>query len=443
MKKKYILSIAIMLTKLAVSANVLLKTDTIKSCSTKEKINLSQFVFSNVSDFDFKGNGVLVEQSNYFFDAKNSKTGEYKLSISATVSGANHTEFLVIRHFEKPHVSTGKYDSLCIDAASIQLNKQTPSGNTGKWFYRGTLKNKWDSSINTTFTPSAFNIGTHYFTYVYTVSGTQCRDTAHTSITVNPLPNPKSLTVWNQNNNKNTICMTDKKKLIGNTIEKGAGYIDWTWSGKGCRALARNNYEFNARYSGLGQHTLTYSVKSIYGCSNSITFNVTVEEPAKVNFNYKQNGDTIEFTNLTPNANHFEWHFDDGNMSTDKHARHTFADTGSYWVQLHSTDNQFSNGNSCPDKIMVKKVEYHSTGILELQPSMHIYPSLVTKNLTVDLNALEFVKIEIINLNGKSLLNETINQNKTIDFSAFDKGPYLVRVLNSKNEFTVYRIIRI
>ncbi len=49
-------------------------------------------------------------------------------------------------------------------------------------------------------------------------------------------------------------------------------------------------------------------------------------------------GDAITFQNLSTNATSYHWDFDDGNTSTDVNPSHTYADTGTYIVQLISSN---------------------------------------------------------------------------------------------------------
>jgi hypothetical protein len=56
-------------------------------------------------------------------------------------------------------------------------------------------------------------------------------------------------------------------------------------------------------------------------------------------FDYSTNVQTVEFDNFTQNANAYVWNFGDGNTSTEENPTHTYAQPGTYIVELTADNN--------------------------------------------------------------------------------------------------------
>jgi PKD repeat protein len=53
-----------------------------------------------------------------------------------------------------------------------------------------------------------------------------------------------------------------------------------------------------------------------------------------VDFTFKVNGLTVQFTKHTQGATSWTWDFGDGATSTQRNPEHTYADAGTYTVRL-------------------------------------------------------------------------------------------------------------
>ena len=296
-----------------------LSEDYVTMCNTEDPRELGQYVIKQAGKGTWSGPGVIFESGKYKFDAKevNYIQGEYQLIYKyiwavGTKPYCENTDTMILKLIEVPQVLAGKYDSLCVDGFDFDFDNHYPQGVTGAWYYRGLDKTQWDS-VSATFEPNTYDVGQHYFAYVYTVPGSECRDTGYTSVTVNALPQPEILTQWQQVNGNNKICISDNPKQIdGNRIENGVGYSNWIWSGRGVRPLSGGNYEFNPNNAGLGEHLLTYTVTNQFGCVNIISESVTVDGDKKVSFTNEKvcNGDTVTMNTSLVNANAVQWSTD-------------------------------------------------------------------------------------------------------------------------------------
>jgi gliding motility-associated-like protein len=297
-----------------------LNEEKVPMCNTEDPRPLNQYVANNTGNPNpagtWSGPGVQKVGNDYVFDASlvNYIQGEYMLIYNYVwKSGAqphcDNSDTLIINLIEVPAVIAGDYDSVCVDALEFNLENNSPQGPTGAWYYRGTDRSKWDS-VSNEFDPNAYGVEEHFFAYVYTVPGSECRDTGYTSLRVNPLPQPEILTQWDQGAGLNKICFSDDPKLLeGNEIENGFSYTNRRWDGRGVRALSGNRYEFNPNTAGLGEHTLTYTVTNIFGCVQPITEEVTVDGIKDVTFTNERvcNGDTVQLNTTIENSEEVIW----------------------------------------------------------------------------------------------------------------------------------------
>jgi len=293
-----------------------LSEDTIAMCNTEDPRPLAQYVVKVAGQGSWSGPGVTQVGGKFVFDASlvNYIQGYYMLIYNfeaklGTPPYCDNQDTLYVNLIEVPKVVAGVYDSVCLNASSFTFNKQSPKGATGQWYYRGTDKSKWEATTDN-FSPLDRKEGQHFYGYVFTVPGSICRDTAYTSVTVNPLPKPQILTSWKQGAGVNKICISDDPKLLlGNTIENGEGYTDYLWSGRGVRALTGSQYEFGPATAGLGTHTLTYTATNIFGCVDYVTENVTVDPIKTIEFSNEKvcNGDTVQLKLTVANSTEVLW----------------------------------------------------------------------------------------------------------------------------------------
>ncbi|MBN4071468.1 gliding motility-associated C-terminal domain-containing protein, partial [Crocinitomix catalasitica] len=106
-------------------------------------------------------------------------------------------------------------------------------------------------------------------------------------------------------------------------------------------------------YQYPGIYDVSLEVISVYGCTNILTINdyINVYPRAVAAFSYSPDFITIDntsvqFTNLSSNADDYDWYFDDGTNSIQFSPEHTFPEIGekSYLVRLIS-----NNDGNCPD----------------------------------------------------------------------------------------------
>lgn len=149
----------------------------------------------------------------------------------------------------------------------------------------------------------------------------------------------------------------------------------------------------------------------------SIQDTVTIT-PISSNFNYVDNGGTVNFTDASSGAVSWFWDFGDGNISTLENPNHTYMQSGTYTVVL------IVNGN-CSVSYDVE-VEVNEVGLNELNSELldiALYPNpaenetkIVFKEALTNETALK-----IFSLNGV-LLSEQILQSGTLEATVSLKG---------------------
>ena len=76
-------------------------------------------------------------------------------------------------------------------------------------------------------------------------------------------------------------------------------------------------------------------------------------------FDYSNNINTVNFTNLSSNFESVLWDFGDGNTSFEENPQHTYTSSGTYTVDLYT----FTNGGCLVDTITIDIVVNLSTSV--------------------------------------------------------------------------------
>ena len=153
-------------------------------------------------------------------------------------------------------VVTVQYDlSVCVDAPAFNLTQGDPSsGGTGVYSGPGI-------SASPLFDPSSAGVGTHAVTYTFT-DNNGCQASAVDNIVVNGLP------VVTLNLAPDQYCVD-----VATAVLAGGNPLGGIYSGIGV-----NGSDFEPANAGVGSHTLTYTYTDAYGCVNSATDDMVVND---------------------------------------------------------------------------------------------------------------------------------------------------------------------
>ncbi|MGB0431083.1 MAG: hypothetical protein ACPGLV_11460, partial [Bacteroidia bacterium] len=138
--------------------NVELSVDTLFICNTETERELDQYVVEVKGKGIWSGAGLVQDGGKTYFRLSEVGTQPqtYQLIYEYTHAVGNkpwctNYDTLVAKVIEVPAIDAGVYDSVCVDADEVNLNKASPTGKTGNWYYNGISGNQrtaFDGNIN-------------------------------------------------------------------------------------------------------------------------------------------------------------------------------------------------------------------------------------------------------------------------------------------------------
>lgn len=193
-----------------------------------------------------------------------------------------------------------------------------------------------DATTSADTSPCHFYIaGGEYHVTLITSSNNGCVD-SHTD-TVNIFDIPEAdFTVLD-------VCFKDSSIFVDQTTVASGIIGDWNWDfGDGNTSTEQNPMHL---YTADSTYTITLSVGSTSGCSDTITQEHTVHAIPEVDFELENSclGVTSSFfdstTINTGNIVEWNWHFGDGDSVDVQHPVHDYDEPGSYTVTLTAVSN--------------------------------------------------------------------------------------------------------
>ncbi|MEY3843730.1 MAG: hypothetical protein RL293_152 [Bacteroidota bacterium] len=182
-----------------------------------------------------------------------------------------------------------------------------------------------------------------------------------------------------------------------------------------------------------GTHTVSLTVTTVDGCTNTVTKEVMVMEGPNAAFSAVYNAGlnaqvfTDESTILTGNINQYQWNYGDASpIEFIQNPTHSYQVAGSYLVTLTVTsDNGCSNSY---DSIVSS-----SDGIFELDfYSMTLSPNPSMNNCQIVSDKFFSGTMTIESLNGELIFDKKVQGTQfNIDLTAFATGTYLVKLANN------------
>jgi gliding motility-associated-like protein len=352
-----------------------LSEDTLFVCNTEIDRELGQYVMKVAGKGSWQGPGVVLDGGKYRFVVAEVGPQQQAYTLTYGYTDNNGAQpwcsnqlQLVVNVIEVPEVAIERFDSVCVDAPLVALDKASPTGKTGAWYYQGTDGSRWDM-MDDDFDPSTYGAGKHRLAYVYRVPGSVCADTGYAVIGVNPLPQPIMSTAWEQVLGENRICLSaDAKTLKGSVQDVNSNFVKMVFAGRGVSGSGNGPYMFTPKDAGLGTHTLTYDVENIYGCKARVSQNVGVDDVKEVSYSNSVVclGDTVNLMPSHKNATDLEWSTDGQGQFVDKGL------SGARYVPLGTDLSQafhiwvktVNPNNICPDVEHKAELEVYPLPVL-------------------------------------------------------------------------------
>lgn len=136
---------------------------------------------------------------------------------------------------------------------------------------------------------------------------------------------------------------------IGFLDQSSGTYDSLLWSFPGGEPATASTPNPTVVYSTPGDYDVSLTLFSNFpDQSVTDTGRVVIYARPATAFSYTVDGLTVTFTNLSVNADFYNWNFDDGNTSTEENPVHTFPTPGSYNVALSASNAQCSRTTSEP-----------------------------------------------------------------------------------------------
>ncbi len=123
------------------------------------------------------------------------------------------------------------------------------------------------------------------------------------------------------------------------TNSSSANTTSWDWSFPGGNPSSSTEQNPTVTYDNPGTYSVTLTASNAAGEDVSTqTDLIVVNTTPTAGFSSNTNGDAVDFTNTSTNADSYSWDFGDGNSSTAENPSHTYDMDGTYEVVLSATN---------------------------------------------------------------------------------------------------------
>ena len=174
----------------------------------------------------------------------------------------------------------------------------------------------------------------------------------------------------------------------------------------------------------------TYYVDAfnILGCYSSDTITVGVDPLAVANWSYSITERTVDLTDLSMHAMHYDWSYGTGDGDTIPNPSYTYSSDGTYEICLIVSNN-------CNSDTLCQNITVHTSGIddpVDGIPMLALYPNPARDQifLVIGEHAGEDLRWNIVNMNGELMMSGNTESN-TVHRVATDRlavGYYLMVV---------------
>jgi len=322
---------------------------------------------------------------------------------------------------QKPYVNLGSDTSVCY-GDSLILNAGNP-GASYLWTTPSGLLTSQSITTDIIYSPVPF-----INNYILNVKYSNASNTfsCYATDTIFITTNPKPLISFTLTPFPAEGCEPLEVQFDDFTIPNNVSYL-WNFGDGSTSVLQNPFHNFSA-----GVYGISLKCTTLQGCSSIIFIPNLIKaftSPfAEFVWNplYATPNNPVNITNLTSSANSYIWDFGDGSSSILQNPTHTYTQLGSYTITLIAL-----NSNTCSDTVS-HIVSVSNTGITDY-PSLNPIIYIDSRNNTLNINnVIKKSIIDIYDINGKILINKTVENRIVIDISAFSKGIYILKVSNDK-----------
>jgi len=122
-----------------------------------------------------------------------------------------------------------------------------------------------------------------------------------------------------------------------------------------------------------------------------------------------------------------------------------FSDDGKYHFALGEVITQdFTSSNVnvtsgfYQDRLVITNIKITDSTI-----DVKVFPNPVSTELQIELQTPDEYSIIVLDIEGRSVLSETISESSEVDFSSLINGTYTLTISNKEGTVSAYRIIKI
>ncbi len=276
--------------------------------------------------------------------------GSYRVKLVVTTnSGCKDSAFFNVNVYPKPQVAfVPNQANQCLTGNSfVFTNNSVSQGLTNYIWTFG------DGSSSGAQNPlHVYSANGVYTVKLIVVSGSGCKDSLSTTVTVNPKPTA------NFSANLNAQCFETNNFIFNNNSTVSSGTLTSVWS-FGDGSFSTLNAPTHV-YSTSGTFTVKLVTATSNGCKDSTIRNVIVNQQPKAVFNINDStqclkGNLFNFGNssVVTGSGIYQWSFGDASTSTVNSPAHVYSNAGTYIVKL-----MVYNVAGCKDSL-VKQVEVY------------------------------------------------------------------------------------
>lgn len=114
-----------------------------------------------------------------------------------------------------------------------------------------------------------------------------------------------------------------------------AGDLSWQWSFPGASPSVSSDSSVQVIYNSPGVYEAVLVLSNAFG-SSTASVQLVIPTPPAPAFSFETDGLLVAFTNLSQNADQYNWNFGDGNTSQLENPVHLYAAPGTYDVSLNA-----------------------------------------------------------------------------------------------------------
>ncbi|MFH2141642.1 MAG: T9SS type A sorting domain-containing protein [Bacteroidota bacterium] len=226
------------------------------------------------------------------------------------------------------------------------------------------------------------------------------------------------------------------------TLKAGSANSNWynmgnTWTGSSAGWLTayntvpilsgNSNVKFRFELYGgfIAAEGIAIDDFSVSECSSAVPV---------AGFTYNTTGTSVTFNNTSTDATSYYWDFGQiMGTSTDQNPTYDYLIDGSYTVTMIAMNDCFSD-----TVIQIIDIVTNIQGI-DPDNDFCIFPNPADKYLNIQTN--NYCKFEIIDIKGVIMTEGQISDKCVVNISTFEKGIYLIRVIENQNVFIKKLII--